>query len=81
MESKQNIPDFLDTYKPTEEEGVKFDDDTDDEAGNENGNDGTGAWTGFPVETTTDTSTTNTGGWGGDSMDTAKDGLEDDYDF
>ena len=81
MESKQNIPDFLETYKPTEEEGVKFDDDTDDEAGNENGNDGTGAWTGFPVETTTDTSTTNTGGWGGDSMDTAKGGLEDDYDF
>ncbi|PKY07867.1 DEAD/DEAH box RNA helicase [Aspergillus campestris IBT 28561] len=81
MESKQNIPDFLDTYKPAEEEGVKFDDDTDDEGGEENGNGGNDAWTGFPVESTTDTTTTNTGGWGGDSMDAAQGALGDDYDF
>ena len=31
VETHQNVPDFLESYKPENEEELKFDDDTDDE--------------------------------------------------
>ena len=40
LETKQNVPDFLDSYKPEDVDDLKFDDDTDEE------DDGTGAGAG-----------------------------------
>ena len=43
VETYQKVPDFLESYKPGNEEELKFDDDTDEEGDNEAGG---GAWGG-----------------------------------
>lgn len=70
MESKQRIPDFLETYKPTEE-AVTFDDDTDDEAENGDDNASSGAWGGIQMDDNNEPPSSNwgaaadSGAWGG----------------
>lgn len=52
IENKQTVPDFLESYRPSDDV-VKFDDDTDDEkSGEENNNGDTDAWGGggIPME-------------------------------
>lgn len=71
MESKQRVPDFLESYKPMEE-AVQFNDDTDDEAENgDDSNNGCGAWGGITMDDSNDAPRANwgaaadSGAWGG----------------
>ena len=62
VETHQNVPDFLESYKPENEEELKFDDDTDDE-GDETAAGGD-AWGGEAQTTNGDASGTDTNsGW------------------
>ena len=61
VETHQPVPEFLEGYKPENEEEIKFDDDTDDEVENEAGGDD--AWGGAAQMTNGDAS----GGASGDA--------------
>lgn len=64
VESKQRVPDFLESHKPVEET-VTFDDDTDDEDENAEGNGagGDSAWGGMAMGAPDD-NTASSGNWG-----------------
>ncbi|KAI9037081.1 DEAD/DEAH box helicase [Aspergillus affinis] len=66
IESKQRVPDFLDSYRPSDEM-ITFDDDTDDEADDGANNDGgadTGAaWGGIPMDSSEDAAPAPVAGW------------------
>ncbi|KAK1144779.1 hypothetical protein N8T08_004790 [Aspergillus melleus] len=65
VESKQRIPNFLESYKPTDE-NITFDDDTDDEAEgvNDGGDNDTGAaWGGIPMDASDDAASAPVAGW------------------
>lgn len=73
IESKQRVPDFLESYKPMEET-VNFEDDTDDENDDADGGNPDSAWGGMAMETTEDDAdAAPSGPWGGvdDSNDAA----------
>ena len=63
IETHQIVPDFLESYKPQNEEGLKFDDDTDDEGDDAVGGD---AWGGVG-QTDGDASGDATGDASGDA--------------
>lgn len=73
LESKQRVPDFLESYKPVEET-VNFEDDTEDENDDDEGGNPDGAWGGIAMGTTEDDNdAAHSGPWGGvdDSNDAA----------
>ena len=63
LETQQEIPEFLEGYKPAEGEDLKFEDDTDEE--DEEGEEGEAGDTwGGGTETNGDTAGTEDAGWG-----------------
>lgn len=71
IETRQIVPDFLESYKPENEEELKFDDDTDDEGDDATGGD---AWGGAAPKKDATNGDASNDAWGGEALAADTDG-------